>query len=225
MKGNMIDFQMNGQTCPAYLSPSKKGKGPGVIVIQEYWGLIDHIKEVADRFAEAGFTALAPDFYLGQKAEKPDDAGRLMMALNIDQAEKIVRGAVDTLLAQDSTIGNKLGVVGFCMGGQLSLYAASVNPKIGACVDYYGVHPNVTPKLENLQAPVLGFFAEHDAHVTPTVVQNLSEKLNSFGKKHNFITYPNANHAFFNETRPDVYNKHAAEDSWKKMMDFFNENL
>lgn len=221
----MIHFQINGQSCPAYLSSSLKGKGPGIIVIQEYWGLVDHIKKVTDRFAEAGFTALAPDFYLGQKAEKPDDAGRLMMALNIDQAEKIVRGAVDALLAQDSTQGDKLGVVGFCMGGQLSLYAASINPKIGACVDYYGVHPNVTPKLENLQAPVLGFFAEHDAHVTPSVVQNLSQKLTALGKKHDFVTYPNIHHAFFNETRPDVYHQPSAEDSWKKMIDFFKKQL
>ena len=221
----MISFNLNGKTCPAYLSPSIQGSGPGVIVIQEYWGLVDHIKHIADRFAEAGFTALAPDFYLGQKAEKPDEAGRLMMALNIDQAEKIVGGAVDALLTHEATSSKRVGVVGFCMGGQLSLYAASVNSNIGACVDYYGVHPNVTPQFETLQAPILGFFAEHDAHVNASVVRSLSQKLKSFGKQHEFITYPNTHHAFFNETRPEVYNQQASEDSWKRMVDFFHKHL
>jgi carboxymethylenebutenolidase len=225
MKGEMISFKGNGKEYCGYLAPSSKGKGPGIIVIQEWWGLVDHIKKVADRFAQEGFTALAPDFYQGETATGPDTAGRLMMAINIAETEKILQGAISALLQNPATTGDRVGVVGFCMGGQLSLYAATLNPKIGACVDYYGIHPNVHPDFSKLHAPVLGFFAELDQYVNPHVTSELSNKLKALGKEHEFITYPKTQHAFFNDTRPEVYNREAAEDSWKRMIDFFKKHL
>ena len=223
--GASIDFSGNGQPYSGYLAPSETGSGPGVIVIQEWWGLVGHIKDVADRFAKEGFTALAPDFYHGKQTDEPDEAGSLMMALEVPEAERVIGGAVDALLANEATTGEKVGVVGFCMGGQLSLYATTVNPKIGACVDYYGIHPNVHPKLENLQAPVMGFFAERDEHVWPAQVSVLDMKLSELGKEHYFKTYRGCQHAFFNSDRPEVYNQEAAEDSWAVMVAFFRRQL
>ena len=155
-KGTIVEFVANGSSSQGYLS-EPEGGGPGVIVIQEWWGLVGHIKNVADRFAAAGYVALAPDLYHGKETTSPDDAGKLMMALNIDRAEKDLRGACDYLGSRSS--GGRLGIIGFCMGGQLALYAASKNENIGACIDFYGIHPNVKPVLEAIKAPVLGLFA------------------------------------------------------------------
>lgn len=221
----MVSFKGNGETYSGYLA-KPQAPGPGVIVIQEWWGLVGHIRSVADRFAAEGFTALAPDLYNGERTEDPDTAGKLMMALNIAEAEKALRGAVDFLLEQPGVQGDKVGVVGFCMGGQLALFAGASNPsKVGAVVDYYGIHPNVKPPFEQLTAPVLGFFAENDGYANPEAVRSLDEQLSSLGKKHEFHTYTGTDHAFFNDDRPEVYDKDAAEDSWRRMLAFFRENL
>src|SRR5512138_2288686 len=116
MAGRMVQFPSNGGTTSGYLATPASGKGPGVLVIQEWWGLVGHIKNVCERFAAEGFSALAPDLYHGQTASEPDTAGKLFMALNIAQAEKDLRGAVTYLAGQSST--SKVGAVGFCMGGQ-----------------------------------------------------------------------------------------------------------
>jgi carboxymethylenebutenolidase len=223
--GEMISFTGNGETYQGYLAPAATGHGRGVIVIQEYWGLVGHIRNVADRFAQADFTTLAPDFYKGQATTEPDEAGSMMMALNIGEAEKILNGAVDALLEHPQTSGDKVGVVGFCMGGQLALYAATINPKIGAAIDFYGIHPNVKPKLENLSAPLLGIFAENDEYASPESVENLSRDLKALGKSHEFHTYPATQHAFFNDDRPEVFDKVAAEDAFKRAVAFLRANL
>ncbi len=225
MAGQMVEFKSNGGTCQGYLATPESGNGPGVIVIQEWWGLVDHIKDVADRFAKAGYVALAPDFYDGKTTTSPDDAGKLMMALNIGESEKILRGAIDYLIGLDSTTGDKVGTVGFCMGGQLSLFAACANPKVGACVVYYGIHPEVHPDIPNLQAPVLGFFAEKDGFVTPEVARKLESDLKAAGKSVEIHIYSGADHAFFNDTRTEVYNKDYAEDSWNKMLALYKATL
>ncbi len=225
MAGQMISFSANGGSTGGYLATPASGKGPAVIVIQEWWGLVPHIKSVCDRFALAGFVALAPDLYHGQSTTSPDEAGRLMMALRIDQAEKDLQGAVKYLLGHKATVGKKVGTVGFCMGGQLSLYAASKNPNVGACVDFYGIHPNVKPDFTKLKAPVQGFFGEQDEFVTPDAVKKLEQQLKTAGKKMNFTIFPGVGHAFFNDSRPEVYNREIAEKCWKKMLDFFKQNL
>src|ERR671925_1496649 len=132
MPAKMVDFSSNGGTTQGYLATPASGKGPRVLVIQEWWGLVQHIKNVCDRFAAEGFTALAPDMYHGQTATEPDGAGKLFMALNIAQAEKDLRGAAAYVAQQASS--QKIGAVGFCMGGQLALFAATVNPNVGATV-------------------------------------------------------------------------------------------
>lgn len=226
MTGNMVEFQSNGGTAHGYLSRPASGSGPGVLVIQEWWGLVDHIKAVADRFAGEGFVALAPDLYHGQSAQEPDDAGKLMMALNIDQAAKDLRGAVQYLLAAGGASGGKAGVIGFCMGGQLALYAATVSPdQVGAVADFYGIHPSVQPDFSKLTAPVLGAFAEKDEYAPPAAVQALEGQLKARGVQTDFKVYPGVDHAFFNEERPEVYDAAAATDAWQRTLSFFRAQL
>ncbi len=219
--GEMIVFSGNGHERQGYLA---KGNGPGVIVLQEWWGLVGHIKSVADRFAEAGFNALAPDLYNGKATTEPDEAGSLMMAINIAETEKTMSGAVTALIGEGTTKGDKVGIVGFCMGGQLAMYAACVDPRIGACVNFYGVHPDVHPDYANLHGPMLGIFAEHDASTSGEVVSEIDKKLTEFNKPHEFITYPGTKHAFFNNDRP-VFDAEAAADAWGKVIAFFKMNL
>ena len=223
MPGTMVQFPSNGATTSAYLATPAAGKGPGVIVIQEWWGLVGHIKSVCDRFAAEGFTALAPDMYHGQTADEPDGAGKLFMALNIAQAEKDLRGAARHLAGHSSTA--KLGAVGFCMGGQLALFAATLNPSIGACVNFYGIHPNVKPDYSKLSGPVLGLYAEKDGFVTPQVAKQVDQAIRDAGKQSQIHVYPGVDHAFFNDERPDVYNKAAADDAWRRTLAFFRQHL
>ncbi|PYM06372.1 MAG: dienelactone hydrolase [Candidatus Rokuibacteriota bacterium] len=192
-------------------------------MIQEWWGLVGHITKVCDRFAAEGFTALAPDLYHGKTANEPDAAGKLFMALNIAQADRDLRGAAKYLAGHSSTA--KLGVVGFCMGGQLALFAATLNPSIAATVNFYGVHPNVKPDYAKLSGPVLGLFAEKDSFVTPKVAKDLDKAIRAAGKTSEIHVYPGVDHAFFNDERKDVYNKAAADDAWRRTLAFFRQRL
>lgn len=221
LNGTMIEFAANGRNAGGYLS-KPSGTGRGVLVIQEWWGLVGHIKSVADRFAAAGYVALAPDLYHGESTRSPDEAGKLLMALDIERAEKDLRGAVDYLASRAE--GDKVGVVGFCMGGQLALFAASRNERVGACVDFYGIHPNVKPDYARIQAPVLGLFAEKDGYVDAEAVAGLEQSLKDAGVRAEIHTYPGVDHAFFNDER-EVYDRNAAEDAWKRVGAFFEAHL
>ena len=223
MAGSMIEFASNGSKTAGYLATPAAGKGPGVLVLQEWWGLVGHIKSVCDRFAAEGFTALAPDMYHGKTATEPDGAGKLFMALNIAQAEKDLRGAATYLAGQSST--PKLGAVGFCMGGQLALFAGTVNPNVGAVVDFYGIHPNVKPDYSKLSGPVLGLFAEKDGFVTPQTAREVDAAIKKAGKSSEIHIYPNVDHAFFNEDNTGAYNKAAADDAWRRTLTFFRQHL
>lgn len=223
--GEMVEFPVNGGSIEGYESVPEVGGGPGVVVIQEWWGLVDHIKDVCDRLAAAGFVALAPDLYHGKTTKSPDQAGKMMMALRIDEVEKELKGAVDYLLKHDAVTSKKIGIVGFCMGGALSLYAATKNENIGASVVFYGGHPNVKPDLPNLHAPVLGLYAEKDGFVTPQIVHELKGKLKELGKEIEVHIYPGADHAFFNDSRPEVYDEEAAADAWRRTVEFLKQRL
>ena len=225
MSSQTVEFESNGGTARGYLATPEGGGGPGVVVLQEWWGLVPHIEDVCERFAAEGFVALAPDLYHGEKTKSPDEAGKLMMALDIARAEKDMRGAVEFLLNRDDVRGESVGTVGFCMGGVLSLYAASKNQRVGACVVFYGIHPKVEPDLEALRAPVLGIYAEKDQFVPPAAARALEEKLKALGKEAEFHVYPGTDHAFFNDTRPEVYDAAAAADAWRRTLDFFRQNL
>ena len=223
--GELVEYRANGRTDNGYLAIPANGNGLGVIVIQEWWGLVDHIKDVCERFADEGFVALAPDLYHGKTTKSPDEAGKLMMSMRIDEAEKDISGAIEYLQNHEATSGGKVGVVGFCMGGALALYTATKNEKIGACVVFYGGHPNVKPDLPKLESPVLSISGDRDKSVTPEVVHKLEQQLKSLGKQVDVVIYRGADHAFFNDTRPTVYVPEAAADAWQRTIEFFRKHL
>lgn len=222
--GTRVTFDSNGGSATGYLA-RPAAPGPGVVVIQEWWGLVPHIEDLADRFAGEGFVALAPDLYHGTQTASPDEAGKLMMSLRIDEAARDLAGAIRYVHAQPETTGSTVGTIGFCMGGALSLFSACGNPEVGACAVFYGIHPNVKPDLAALRAPVLGVYGGRDTFATPAAVSDLDRRLTELGKRHRFHTYPDASHAFFNDQRPDVYDAFAAADAWSKTIAFFRSEL
>lgn len=221
--GDMVTFRSNGGTAQGYLAD---GGGPGVVVIQEWWGLVPHIQDVADRFAAEGFTALAPDLYHGRSSTEPDEAGKLMMSLNLAQAAKDLSGAVDLL--QERTGRTKVGVVGYCMGGGLSLVLACQRPDaVAAAAPFYGVIPwaNAQPDWSALTAVVEGHYAELDAFFTPAAARDLESTLRGLGKTATLHVYPGTDHAFFNDTRPDVYHAEAAATAWQRTLTLMRSAL
>jgi len=225
MDAERVSFSSNGETTDGFLAVPESGRGPGVVVIQEWWGLVPHIENVCRWFAEEDFVALAPDLYHGRIAKSPDEAGKLMMALDIDHAERDVRGAVTYLKTLPAMTSKGVGVVGFCMGGQLALCAATKNPDILAAVDFYGIHPEVKLDFKSMRAAVLGLFAENDKSVPPAAVRELETQIRDAGKDVEMHIYPRTQHAFFNDTRPEVYDPKAAQDAWTRMLDFFRKRL
>ncbi len=219
--GEMISYPSNGSEAQGYLARPDGSSGPGVVVVQEWWGLDAHIKDIADRFAAEGFVALAPDLYNGTVVDEPDEAGKLFMALDIDQTEKNLRGAVQRVREET---GRPVGTVGFCMGGALSLFAACKNPEaVGACVNFYGIHPAVQYDWDALRAPVLGIWGDQDGMVMPNVPGH-EEELSSRDKAYEFVHYPDADHAFFNDTG-DNFREDDAADAWSRTLAWFREHL
>ncbi len=219
----MIEFRSNGGTAQGYVAGDT---GPGVLVIQEWWGLNDHIKDIVERFAEAGFVALAPDLYHGQVTTEPDGAGKLMMALNLDEAGKDMSGAIDEL--QRRTGQTKVGVVGFCMGGGLALVVSCKRPDaVAAVAPFYGLIPweSAQPDWSALAAKVEGHYAAGDHFFTPDNAEALQAQLRSLGMDATLLVYPEVDHAFFNDTRPEVYNADAAQTAWLRVLDLFRSEL
>lgn len=226
--GELIDFPSNGHTCSGYLALPAAGSGPGVIVIQEWWGLVPHIKDVCDRFAAEGFVALAPDLYHGKQTTEPDEAGKLMMTLNLEQAGKDMSGAIDHLLSLDAVTSKGVGVIGFCMGGGLALLLGTMRPDaVVAIAPFYGVIPweAAAPDWSKLNAKVRGHFAAADAFFPPDKVKALEDELVGLGKDVELIVHPGVDHAFFNDTRPEVHHPETAEKAWRATISFFRETI
>jgi carboxymethylenebutenolidase len=221
-----IEFQANGTTAPGYLAMPDSGRGPGVTVLQEWWGLEDHVKDICDRFAGEGFLALAPDLYRGDTTEEPGEAEQKMMAMSMEQAEKDMRGAVDYLAGHEGFEGQGVGSVGFCLGGGLSVWAASINPKVRATVTYYYVMPHGKPDFSRIQGPVLGHFGTADDFVSVDDAQALEREMSDAGVDVDFEFYEGAGHAFFNDTnRLGTYDPDAARASWQRTTSFLKEQL
>ena len=208
-----------------YLSVSPTAGGPGVVVIQEWWGLVDHVRDVCDRLAREGFVALAPDLYRGEATGDPGEAQRLMMHLDLARASADLDRAVTTLLDHDAVEGARVGCIGFCMGGQLALHAGAQNRRIGAVVDCYGIHPNVRVDFAAMQAAVLGVFAENDDFVPSRAVHQLERELGAAGVRHHFETYLGVEHAFLNDSRPEVYDAATAREAWGDILAFLRAEL
>ena len=226
--GELVDFPSNGHGASGYLALPEGGSGPGLIVIQEWWGLVPHIEDLCDRFAAEGFVALAPDLFHGETTTEPDEAGKLMMAMNLDRAVQDLTGAVAFLQGHDAVTGTTLGVTGFCMGGGLTLVAACELPDaFGAVVPWYGLipWPGAQPDWSKIQAPVEGHYAGQDGFFTPEAARDLEAALRGLGKSATFYVYDDADHAFFNDTRPEVYDPEAATLAWSRTLDFLHTNL
>jgi carboxymethylenebutenolidase len=223
--GEMVTFPANGRTADSYLTLPPSGRGPGVIVLQEWWGLVDHIKDLTERFAREGFVALAPDLYHGEKTKSPDQAGKLLMALNIAEAAKDLRGAATYLRSRPDVKPKRVAAVGFCMGGQLALFAASAHPDvIDVAVDFYGIHPKVHPDVSKLSGPVLAHFGRRDKSVNEQAARALIDRIEAAGKTIEAHFY-DADHAFFNDQRPEVYDRQSAELAWRRTLDFLRRSL
>jgi carboxymethylenebutenolidase len=228
MPGSNVTFPSNGSEGAGYLARPPSGQGPGAVVIQEWWGLNDQISEVCDRFAEEGFVALAPDLYRGEVTREPDEAAKLMMALNLERAAKDMVGAVDFLAGHDAVTSKGVGVIGFCMGGGLALWLATLRPeKVEAVAPYYGVipWPAAQPDYARLTAPVQGHYAELDASADPAAVHALEEQLHGLGKTAEFFIYPGADHAFTNHHRPEVFHAEHTDTAWQRTLAFFRANV
>jgi carboxymethylenebutenolidase len=224
--GDMVEFASNGGTASGYLATPGTGGGLPVVVIQEWWGLVPHIEEVCDRFADEGFVALAPDLYRGETTSEPDEAGKLMMALNVEQAAKDMSGAVDKVA--EVAGHDEVGTMGFCMGGGLALVLAAHRPdKVKACVPFYGLipWPDAQPDWSKLDAAVEGHFAEKDAFFGPDQVRALQSTLEGHGKRANLVIHPGVDHAFFNDTRPEVYDDESARRAWQSALAFLRREL
>lgn len=224
--GQRVEFASNGHTCQGYFAAPASGKGPAVVVIQEWWGIVEHIEDLVDRFAAEGFVAIAPDLYHGKTTKSPDEAGKLLMELDIERADREIAGAGDYLLQRPECSSSKFGVIGFCMGGALAQYAATTNgEKVGAAISFYGGFKKVNPKWEDLSAPILLIYAENDQGVPAEQGRALHKRLRDLGKDAEIVVYPGADHAFFNDTRPAVYNADAAADAWRRTLEMFRRNL
>lgn len=225
IESNMISFASNGGETPGYLSaPTGKGEHAGIVILQEWWGLVGHIKDVGDRFAREGFVTLAPDLYHGETADEPNEARKLAMALDRDRAVGEIAGAARYLLENERVQPKKIGVVGWCMGGGLCLSAAAEVEAIGAAVVFYG-RPLEASDTVKITAPVLGLYGELDQGIPVSMVKDFEAELEKNSIPHEINIYPGAQHAFFNEERPQAYAEDAAEDAWKKTLDWLGEHL
>ncbi len=228
--GQMIEFAAGDIEARGYLATPESGSGPGLIVVQEWWGLDTGIKAMADRLAENGFVALAPDLYHGELAEhtEMDKAGELMNSLPPERAAADMSGAVDALLGLDATTGNGIGVVGFCMGGMLTFSLAATRPDaVKAVVPFYG-YPSGDggPDVSKIDAAIQGHFAETDDFFPPAGVRDLEAKMQGMGKQVTLTVHQGTSHAFMSpHDALGSYNELVAETIWPQFTGFLHEIL
>jgi carboxymethylenebutenolidase len=219
-----VEFPANGSTAKGYLA-EPDGEGPGVVVLQEWWGLDDHIRDICDRFAAEGFVALAPDLFHGETTDQPGEAQQKMMAMNMDEAVKEMCGAVDYVAQQEKATGG-VGAVGFCLGGGLAAHAAAACPDISATAIFYYVMPHGKPDFSNINGPVLGHFGTGDDFISVDDAKALEEEIRSAGNEVEFSFYEGAGHAFFNDTdRLGTHDPENARKAWERTIDFFKRHL
>jgi len=228
--GETVEFQSNGNRASGYLARPSSGRGAGVVVVQEWWGLDDSLKEMADRLAADGFVALAPDLYHGKVAghTEMDKASQLMQSLPPDRAARDMSGAVDFLAGHDAVSGEGIGVVGFCMGGMLSLIlAANRGDRIKAAVPFYGFPQGDTePDWSGLTASVRGHMAENDGFFAPAAARALEAKLKGMGKDVVLTVHPGTGHAFMGPHNAlGTLDEAKAAEIWPQVVAFLHEKL
>jgi carboxymethylenebutenolidase len=221
-----IEFPTSAGTSRGYLATPDAERGPATIVLQEWWGLDEHVRSVCDRFAAEGFYALAPDLYGGETTTAPDEAQQKMMALTMSEVEQDMCGAADHLQAQPGCEGSGVGSVGFCLGGGLSVWAAATCPNITAAVSYYYVMPHGKPDFGKVKGPVLGHFGTADEFIPTEDAKQLEAELRDAGVDTTFYYYEDAGHAFFAEhDRLGTHDPAQADVSWERTVGFLRSAL
>ncbi len=222
----MIEFKGNGDLVSGYLAqPDNEGSYAGVVVIQEWWGLNDHVKDVTRRMSEEGFVALSPDLYRGEVALEPDEARKLAMELDREKAIVDIHGAVDYLCSLDKVSPKKIGIIGFCMGGGLAAWMSMSGENVGAVAVFYGGRNALSDEMaQQVTAPFLGIYGEADVGIPLEIVDANLAMLEKHNKTASFHIYPDAPHAFFNDTRAS-YREDAAKDAWSKAIEWFKQYL
>lgn len=225
----MVEYPGQGVTIRAYLvGMTDAQKRPALIVVQEWWGLNEHIKDVARRWAHEGYVTIAPDLYsrLGHTVTtSSNEAGKLMNTLRQEDGLKDLATTVSYLTTLPAVDADRIGVTGFCMGGSYALMLPCIAAGIKAAVPFYGQVPNPDRPLQNLGCPILYIYGEDDGWITRADVRRLAEALKKYKKVGEIKTYPGAAHAFFNDTRKEVYKPVEAKDAWGRAVSFFREHL
>lgn len=229
IRETLVQYPGDQVTMRAFVAaPQTKERRPAIIVIQEWWGLTEHIKDVARRYAAEGYVAIAPDLYsrLGNAlTTDPGEAGKLMGALKQEDGLRDLNATVAYLKSVPEVDATRIGVTGFCMGGGYALMLSCVSKDIKAAVPFYGQVPNPDAPLQQLSAPVLYLYGEDDGWITKADVQRLAASLKKYNKPGEIKTYPGAPHAFFRDTDPTVYRPEAAKDAWTRATTFFKQHL
>jgi len=223
-----VRFASNGGSCGGLFAVPASGRGPGVVVIQEWWGLVPHVERLVDRFAEAGFVALAPDLYHGAKTDEPDEAMRMMMALAMEPAARDIAGAARFLFESDPTDGIGIGAVGFCMGGSLALWSATLAPQLTTAVGFYPAIPweRMSPQWPNYAGKAAMIHcSEQDGTSSAPGIQQAKSSIESAGGSIQLFDYPGTQHAFFNDDRPEVFDPDASATAWQRTTDFLRDRL
>lgn len=218
--GKRVEFASNNHKSQGYIA----GKGPAVVVIQEWWGLVAHIEGVVDRFANEGFLAIAPDLYHGQIAKSPDEAQRMKLELDAERAEREIASAGEFLLKRPECTSKTYGLVGFCLGGGLAQFTGAREANVSGTVSFYGGFKKAPIDWNHLSGPILLIYGEDDKGVPAEQGREIEQKLKQLGKQVELKIYPGADHAFFNETGRN-YKKDAAEDAWTRTMAFFRRHI
>jgi carboxymethylenebutenolidase len=216
-------FEGDGLKVEAFVArPDGVEKAPAIIIVHEWWGLTRHIEDIAQRFAEEGFIAVAADLFQGKTTKDAKEASQLMGALKQEDGLARLQLVLKSLRATPEASG--VGVIGFCMGGTYALLLAC-NAKVDASAPFYGDIPADTKTIGALSCPVLFIGAEKDQWITVEKMNRLDAALKQYGKEGEVRIYKGADHAFFNDTRPEVYSRADAEDAWERVIEFFNQHL
>ena len=217
-----ITFDVENGLGQGYLAYSTSpGSHPALIVIQEWWGLDSHIRNITERFARLGFSALAPDLYHGQVTTEPNEARKLAMALEYDTSAKEIDGAANWLTKQSHANGPAFGCIGYCMGGGLVLTTSIRNQNTAASVVYYGGLPNPVDTLGQINSPVLAFYGEDEVNRANEMERILTQN----NKSIEMHLYKEASHGFFNDSNPSMFDQNASYDSWPRVINFLLNNL
>ncbi len=225
-EGKTVTYKSGDETVSGMLySPNGKGPFPAMIVLHEYWGLNDWVKEQASKLADLGYVTLAVDLYRGKVGTTPDEAHELMRGVPEDRANRDLRAAFDYLASQANVKKDRIGSIGWCMGGGYSLDVALLEPTLAADVIHYGHLATEPAELKKINAPILGIFGAQDRGITPDDVKKFQQAMEQLGKKIEVKIYPDAGHAFENPNNKTGYRAEDAADAWKRTVDFLNKTL